>query len=181
MGPTKIDIDDKWRALAELAQSGDKHAYATLLREISAFIKNYLLTRVSNPDWADDITQEVLLSVHKSLGTYSADRPFKPWLMAIVGFRKADYLRKHYNKRENMQVELNEMNLKGEAVTNSPHAGELKDIELRLDKLSGKQRVIFEKMRIYGYTAKEVADELGMNVSAVKVSVHRSQKKLQEE
>lgn len=181
MGPTQIDSDDEWRALAELAQAGDKRAYATLLREISAFIRNYLITRLANSDWADDITQEVLLSVHKSLGSYSAERPFKPWLMAIAGFRKADYLRKHYAKRGNMQVELNEKTLKGEAVTNSAHAGELKDIEAQLDKLNGKQRTIFEKMRIYGYTAQEVADELDMSVSAVKVSVHRSQKKLQEE
>jgi RNA polymerase sigma-70 factor (ECF subfamily) len=181
MGPTQIDSDDEWRALAQLAQAGDKRAYATLLREISGFIKKYLITRLANPDWVDDITQEVLLSVHKSLATYSAERPFRPWLMAIIGFRKADYLRKHYAKRGNMQVELNEATLQGEAVTNSKHAGELKDIEAQLDKLNGKPRKIFEKMRIYGYTAQEVADELDMSVSAVKVSVHRSQKKLQEE
>ena len=73
------------------------------------------------------------VSVHKSLGSYSAERAFKPWLMAIVGFRKADYLRKHYAKRGNMQVELNETTLKGQGVTNSDHAGELKDIEAHLN------------------------------------------------
>ena len=181
MGPTQIDSDDEWGALAELAQAGDKRAYTVLLRDISGFIRNYLITRVANPDWADDITQEVLVSVHKSLGSYSAERAFKPWLMAIVGFRKADYLRKHYAKRGNMQVELSETTLKGQGVTKPEHAGELKDIEAHLNKLKGKQRTIFEKMRIYGYTAQEVADELNMSVSAVKVSVHRSQKKLQEE
>ncbi|MAE50289.1 MAG: hypothetical protein CMH27_00610 [Micavibrio sp.] len=180
MGAKYYDIDEEWRELAIRAQAGDRQAYSSLLKAIADFVKNYLIPRLANPDWADDITQDVLLSVHKSLKTYSAKRPFKPWLMAIVNFRKTDYLRKHYSGRYNMHVELSDLNLKAEHVTNMEYVGELKDIETILGKLKGKHRVIFEKMRIYGYTAQEVADELGMGVSAVKVSVHRSQKKLEE-
>ena len=49
-----------------------------------------------------------------------------------------------------------------------------------MDKLSDKQRKVFKLVKIEGYSAKEVAEEMQMSVSAVKVSVHRSTAKLKE-
>ncbi len=167
-----------WTEYAGLAQAGDKTAYNALLREIAPFIRNYILKSLANPDWADDISQEVLISVHKSLNTYSPDRPFRPWLMAIVNFRRTDYLRKHYNARENKQTTLDDFDFQKAHVTNPTHAGEYKDIETALDTLPDNQRKVFEMIKIKGYTAKEVANEMGMSVSAVKVSAHRSMAKL---
>ena len=171
---------DLWTEYAGLAQSGDKAAYNKLLREIAPFIRNYILKSLANPDWADDITQEVLISVHKSLNTYSPDRPFRPWLMAIISFRRTDYLRKHYNARENKQTTLDDFDFQKSHVTNPDHAGEYKDIEAALNTLPENQRKVFEMIKIQGYTAKEVANEMGMSVSAVKVSAHRTMHKLKE-
>ncbi|MEZ5813401.1 MAG: RNA polymerase sigma factor [Alphaproteobacteria bacterium] len=169
---------DLWNEYAAQAQSGDKSAYNKLLREIAPFIRNYILKSLANPDWADDITQEVLISVHKSLSTYSPDRPFRPWLMAIVNFRRTDYLRKHYSARQNKQTTLEDFDFQKTHVTDSAHAGEYKDIEAALSTLPEKQRRVFEMIKIQGYTASEVANEMGMSVSAVKVSAHRSMNKL---
>lgn len=172
--------EGQWRDWAALAQKGDKKAYARLLTELSPYIRNFVIGSLSNPDAAEDIMQEVLISVHKSLKTYSADRPFKPWLIAIINFRRTDYLRKHYNKRQNKKTDLDDVGFQKIHVTNPTHAGELKDIEAALGTLPKKQRRIFEMMKIHGFTAKEVAKELDMSVSAVKVSAHRTQKKLQD-
>lgn len=171
---------DIWTDYAILAQSGDKKAYNDLLREIAPFIRNYILKSLANPDWADDITQEVLLSVHKSLKTYSPDRPFRPWLMAIINFRRTDYLRKHYNARQNKQTTLDDYDFQTLHVTNPDHAGEYKDVEKALSSLPEKQRKVFEMIKIQGYTAKEVANEMDMSVSAVKVSAHRTMLKLRD-
>jgi len=62
--------DQDWNDLAAAAQSGDKKSYALLLRSITPFIRKSLMPRLSNPEWADDICQEVLISVQKSLNTY---------------------------------------------------------------------------------------------------------------
>lgn len=172
---TNLNQDEKWKHLALQAQGGDKKAYGLLLQELSSYVRNFIVGGLANPDWADDITQEVLISVHKSLRTYSADRPFKPWLIAIINFRRTDFLRKHYNKRQNMQTDLEDANFQKTHVTNPDHAGELKDIEAILGTFPDKQRKVFEMMKIQGYTAQEVADEMGMSVSAVKVSAHRTQ------
>lgn len=172
--------DEEWRELAVLSQKGDKRAYRDLLNSIVPFIKGRISGGLANPDWIDDITQDVLISVHKSLETYSGDRAFKPWLNAIIQFRRTDFLRKHYKTKKVKESSAEKSEVFSEDVTFSPNAGELKDIEGAMQSLSDKQRKIFQMMKIEGYTAQEVADEMDMSVSAVKVSAHRTAAKLKE-
>lgn len=169
---------ENWKDWAVAAQNGDTKAYNKLLKDIAPFTRNYLLPRLADPDWAEDITQEVLISVHKSLKTYSGKKPFRPWLMAIINFRKTDFLRKHYAARQDKQTTLDDSEFKTAHVTDPQHSGEYKDVEQALESLPPKQRKIFELMKIQGYTAGEVAEKMKMNVSAVKVSSHRAMQKL---
>ncbi|MDB2682649.1 RNA polymerase sigma factor [Alphaproteobacteria bacterium] len=168
-----------WSDLAAKAQTGDKRAYEQLLKDILPFIQNVIRGRLANPDWVDDITQDALMSVHKSLKTYDPKMPFRPWLMAIVSFRRTDYLRKHYRTRDQKQLSSDMAEFQGSSVTNPTHAGEYKDIEAALGELPEKQRKIFQMVKIQGYSIEEVANEMNMNASAVKVSAHRTMKKLQ--
>ncbi|MCD8566454.1 MAG: sigma-70 family RNA polymerase sigma factor [Alphaproteobacteria bacterium] len=170
---------DEWGELARAAQAGDKKAYNRLLSEIFPYVRNIIIGRLSNTEAADDIAQDVLLSIHKSLHTYDPVRPFMPWLMAIVSFRRADYLRSHYARRQNVQTGLDDPIFEKTHVTESPYAGELKDIEAALSDLPEKQRRLFELVRVEGYSMEEAAGIMRMGVSAVKVSVHRTLKKLQ--
>ena len=175
-----LSSNDEWGALAQKAQGGDKQAYNQLLTALIPYIRNVLTPRLANIDWAEEITQEVLISVHKSLNTYSPEKPFKPWIMAIINFRRTDFLRKHYNKRDNAKTTLDDVDFQKSHVTNPQHAGEYKDVEKALEELPEKQRKVFEMIKIKGFTAQEVANETGMSVSAVKVSAHRTLKRLKQ-
>ena len=172
------DREEMWRQWAAQAQQGDKKAYNLLLRDVVPYIRNFIGPRLANPDWVDDITQDVLISVHKSLHTYSPERPFKPWLSAIISFRRTDFLRKHYNARQHKTTDIDDPAFVREHVTDPGFAGELKDVEEALAQFPEKQRRIFILMKVEGYTAQEVAAQLNMSESAVKVSVHRTTNKL---
>ena len=172
---------DEWDVLAKAAQDGDAKAYKQLLNSIVPYIRKSLLGRLANPDWADDITQTVLLSVHKALPTYEASRSFKPWLTAIIQFRRTDFLRSYYKKRKKQEDLALSADIFGVNVTNPSHAGEYKDIERALQNLPDKQRQVFELVKIQGYTAKEAAEKMDMSESAVKVSAHRTMNKLKEQ
>jgi RNA polymerase sigma-70 factor (ECF subfamily) len=168
----------EWQALAALAQKGDKSAYNRLLHEIIPYIRSVLGPRLAREDWVDDVIQEVLISVHKSLYTYSPDRPFKPWLTAIIHFRKTDFLRKYYARHGHEKTDLDDQRFIREHVTESLSSGELKDIEKALESFPEQQQKLFTMMKIEGYSAKECAEQMNMSVSAVKVSVHRTTNKL---
>lgn len=174
------DQEQSWEDLALLSQEGDKRAYSTLLRSLTPYIYAVLSQSVANPEWADDIVQDVLVSVHKSLKTYSADRPFKPWLRSIIQFRKTDFLRQHYKRSTVRESAQANSEIHGTDVTYQPDIGELKDIEAAIASFPKKQQIIFKMLKIEGYSAKEVAKEMDMSVSAVKVSAHRTSNKLKE-
>ncbi len=173
------DTAEQWTEWAILAQQGDKRSYHALLSAIAPYIRNVIIKSLKNQEEAEDVAQEVLISVHKSLHTYSGDRPFKPWLMSIVNFRRTDYLRKYYSSRQDVTISSDATPDLGHNVTNISTAYELKDIETALGKFSADQQKIFKMIKIEGYTAKEVSKELDMKESAVKVSAHRTMKKLQ--
>ena len=175
-----LDTGHIWKNLAIQAQAGDKQAYSKLLHDLLPYIKNVVRAGLSNPDWAEDIAQEVLISVHKSLYTYSPDRDFKPWLMAIINFRKTDFLRAYYKNKKAKESVLESDKVFDLNVTNPQFSGELGDVNNVLQSLPRKQRRIFEMIKIEGYSAKEVANEMGMSESAVKVSAHRTLAKLKE-
>ncbi len=172
---------DDWTELAGLAQNGDKAAYGRLLREIAPYIRSVALKSLNNPEGAEDLVQEVLISVHKALPSYSPDRPFMPWLMAIFNFRRTDWLRQYYSRQDHKKVSADVLDWSQKGpVTNPAHAGELKDIEHALDALPPMQKKLFMMMRLEGFTAQEIALQTGMSVTAVKVSVHRTTQKLKE-
>ena len=178
MPDTHHKDSDHWSELAAKAQAGDTRSYNQLLKELAPYIRAVLIPSLSNTNDVEDVVQEILISVHKSLKTYTPDRPFKPWLFSIINFRRTDYLRRHYAGRQDKKVSADVLEFTGEYVTNPTHAGEWKDVEAALATLPERQRKIFEKVKIQGDSIQEVAEELDMNESAVKVSAHRAMQKL---
>jgi hypothetical protein len=66
------------------AQSGDREAFHELFKDIGPFITRSLQRRLLDVNEVEDICQEVMVAVYKSRHTYQPDRPFEPWLMAII-------------------------------------------------------------------------------------------------
>lgn len=159
--------------------AGDKSAYAVLLKETARLLRPFLSKNLSNSSEVDDVLQEVLISIHKARHTYDGNRPYKPWVYAIAKFRLQDHLRAHYADHLRHAVELSEVeNILPEDVTESAISYE--SISGEIHKLPAKQATILQLMHQDGYTAKEVAQKLGMNESAVKVAAHRAYKVLRE-
>lgn len=166
--------------LMRLAQQGDKKAYASLLRAIAPLLKAFVLKRLNNPADADDVVQEILMSIHRASHTYDTDRPFKVWMFTIARYRLNDHLRSIYAKREKGR----DVNLEAGAYQLSHPENVTETYENReyLDKvmasLPAKQRKIVTMMKIEGYSAQETAQKMNMSESAVKVSAHRAYKTL---
>lgn len=169
------DNSDNFEALMKQSLSGDQRAYAELLRETSRLLRPFLAKRLSFTNEVDDLLQEILISIHKARHTYDGERPYKPWVYAIAKFRLQDYLRAHYADQLHHAVDYDELEESlQEPVTETDFSYE--SISGEVQKLPEKQAAILQLMHQDGYTAKEVADKLGMNESAVKVAAHRAYK-----
>lgn len=171
------DKADNFEVLMKQALHGDQRAYADLLRATSHFLRPFLAKRLSFTNEVEDLLQEILISIHKARHTYDGNRSYKPWVYAIAKFRLQDYLRAHYSDQLHHAIELSDVEESlSEHVTET--AINYESISGEVQKLPEKQATILQLMHQEGYTAKEVAEKMGMNESAVKVAAHRAYKVL---
>ena len=173
------DNTDDFAALMKRALGGDQRAYSTLLQETSRLLRPFLSKRLTFTNEVDDLLQEILISIHKARHTYDGNRPYKPWVYAIARFRLQDHLRAHYTDQLHHAEDLSEIEeFFQQDVTETAISYE--SISGEVEKLPEKQATILRMMHQEGYTAKEVAEKIGMNESAVKVSAHRAYKLLRQ-
>ena len=178
-GTRVTDKSDNFEALIRQSLDGDQRAYAELLRETARMLRPFLSKRLSFDSEVEDLLQDILISIHKARHTYDGERPYKPWAYAIAKFRLHDYLRMHYADQLRHAVDISELeNNLHEDVTESSISYE--SISGEVHKLPEKQAAILQLMHQDGYTAKEVAEKLGMSESAVKVAAHRAYKVLRQ-
>src|SRR5260370_14115579 len=94
------------RRLADLmrsAQDGDHSAYVLLLEEVTPLLRETVRRQRSflQPADVEDLTQDILLSLHSVRATYDPGRPFLPWLLAIARNRMADGARRYVRRSAN--------------------------------------------------------------------------------
>ncbi len=159
--------------LMKRANSGDKAAYSLLLESLSVVVRKIISKKIRAADEAEDVLQEILISIHKARHTYDGSRPLLPWVYAIAKFRLADHFRKTYGRVETINIE-EVAEIADENVTEP--AAFYESIKKEVEKLSGNQPKILELMYVNGLTAKEAGQKLGMKESAVKVAAHRAYK-----
>jgi len=155
--------------------AGEQHAYAMLLQETSRMLRPFLTKRLTFSSEVDDVLQEILISIHKARHTYDGKRPYKPWVYAIAKFRLHDHLRVYYTDQLRHAVDFDEMEeFLQEPVTESVISYE--SISGEVQKLPEKQATIIKMMHQEGYSAREVAEKIGMKESTVKVAAPRAYK-----
>lgn len=168
-----MDTGDHFAALMRQALGGDAQAYATLLKATARLLRPFLAKHLYSGTEVDDVLQEILISIHKARHTYDGERPYKPWVYAIARFRLQDHLRMHYADRLHGAEDLSKLeNVLPDNVTETGFSYE--SISGEVDQLPEKQATILRLMHQEGYTAREVAEKIGMKESAVKVAAYRA-------
>src|SRR5947208_6633169 len=80
-----VSEDDSLAALVVRAQSGDGVAVEALVRELRPRVFRYVLARVLDQPTADDVTQEVAMTVMSALPRYvDQGRPVTAWVFGIA-------------------------------------------------------------------------------------------------
>lgn len=177
------DDEQIWSQWMAQAQGGDGAAYQRLLRAIVPKLRAIVGKRVSDPDRAEDVVQEVLLSIHKNRHTYDPTLPFGPWMGTIAKRRTMDWLRKHYRRtdREILVDEYPETFSGDGANEVEQDALAFDDVDRlyrALDKLPPGQRQAVELLKLKEMSLKEASDASGMSVASLKVAMHRALKTL---
>jgi RNA polymerase sigma-70 factor (ECF subfamily) len=129
---------------------------------------------------AEDVLQEVAVSVAKNYGAYDPRRPFIAWALGIARNHMLMYFRKHHRDRlvfKNHLAELVGSHL--EALSEERQDIRREALYQCLNRLDVDRRRLIEMRYSSGLSVVEMAERLGKSVAAVKGSLHRVRRALE--
>lgn len=175
----KISVrDEQWAAWLRAAIDGDGLAYERFLSAVAPYLRamarRYCGQFRAPASEAEDVVQEVLLTVHLKRGTWDAARPLGPWLSTIVRNKMIDSLRR---RGRHVTVPIEDVIETLEAVDASD-AMDVRDAERLIERLGDPQRDIVQSISLGGAGIRETAERLKMTEGAVRVALHRALKTL---
>ena len=169
-----------WSMLMARAQDGDRDAYRSLLKEIEPYVRSIAGRCFSRPADAEDVVQDVLLTVHAVRNTYDPKRPFGPWLVAIANRRIIDRLRRH-TRQKAREIELSPQHETfAEVPANLDHISAEIALVGAIDKLPPDQREAIRMLKLNEMSLKEASKASGRSIAALKVATHRAIKNLRQ-
>jgi RNA polymerase sigma factor (sigma-70 family) len=167
-----------WTMWMRAAVDGDSGAYRKLLHAVAPYIRAMARSRCRRlgilESEAEDIVQEVLLTIHLKQGTWDRSREVGPWLTAITRNKIIDAFRRRGRR---IDVPIEEVMDSLQAEEQLPEF-RTRDIEMLLGKLTGQQQEIVRSISLGGASIRETAGRLEMTEVAVRVSLHRALKAL---
>jgi len=165
---------------------GDRDAFAEIIKKYQNMVFRYVYYQCGNYDKAMDITQDIFITVLEALDSFRQESKFSTWLYSIMVNHCKNYKKK--NSRFSM-VPLkitrgeDEVDIQLHDTRENPEAkiiteDSLKIIKEEIEKLPDDFREILTLRDIEGLSYNEISDILGINLSNVKVRIHRGREYL---
>jgi RNA polymerase sigma-70 factor, ECF subfamily len=153
-----------------------EQAFEQLYNEHARAIYQYALALLANPSDAEDVTQTTFLNAYRAF--QRGERPHKPqnWLISIA--HNVCRMRWRQAKARPREVALDEA---PELVAHEHERPNLDEVLTALAALSFNQRAALVMRELEGRSYQEMADVLGLSVSAVEALIFRARRRLRVE
>lgn len=162
------------------AAAGDRAAAQSLLSELLPRVRNLVRYLVRGDHRVDDITQQVLVELLRSFGSFRHDGSLHAWVHRItvrVTLRQAMRQRRERAQESQIGVELN--------VVRGPVLGpdeylRRRDVVALLDQLPDEQRHVLVLHHVVGLSIPELAEELAVPFETARSRLRLAMAKLRE-
>ena len=169
--------------LVKKSQFGDKSAFEQLVVRHQELVFSLAYKLTGTREMANDVAQESFIRAWKAIEKFRGDSTFSTWIYCIT-VNTAWTLRKKAKKHNTLNIEdtyepviIDEKKDPELVAINSDLSSVLVGA---LDKIPIDQRIIVELKNIEGRSHKEIAEILGISVTAAKVRLHRAHQKLRQ-
>lgn len=167
--------------LINKAVSGDLDAFQQIVQEHQTLVYRSAFRILADEEDARDATQECFIRVWKNLYTFDATKRFTTWLYKIIVNVCYDELRKAYRRRKR-SLNDREFSLADQCdiETETMNAELAHKIHLVSEGLKPRQRMVFALRDLQGLDMHDIAEILGISVSAVKSNLFYARKNIRE-
>jgi len=157
-------------------QAGDERAFARLFELFAERSLRYLRGLVG--DAADDVQQEVWLSVYRNIASLGNPGAFRTWLFSTTRHRALDYLRRQKRERELLEDVAEEM--RGAADDSGLDVRADAALDSAMSQLSPIHREVLLLRYRDDMSYGEIALVLGAQIGTVRTRLHHAKRRLQE-
>lgn len=169
-------MDNEYRLIRKIQRHADRASADELVRAYYDEIYRYLRKQISDGDTALDLTQEVFISILKSIRRYDPKKgaSFRTWVYKIATDKTIDYFRSRTSERTET-FPIDEVELADE--TDFTRHFENQDFAERIcsfvNTLPPDTQKIFRLHIFGGYTFAEIAKQMQLPESSVKTKYYR--------
>ena len=171
--------------LVERYLGGERRAFEALVRRHQDRVYRLCLRTIGNPSRAEEAAQEVFVKVFFGLRRFEGRAQFRTWLQRIKVNHCLNHLRK---TRGATMVDIDEAEIQGHGALRTPPTahvelqavGDREQIVGVLDAMSDTLRIPLMLRDGDGLSYEEIADQLGIGLSAVKMRIKRARQEFRE-
>ena len=162
--------DDDEQLILRVAQ-GDRAAFIAVYDRFSGPLYSLAIKMLANETEAQDLLQEVFLSVWNKASTYRASRGSAfSWVVAQLRNRAIDRLRSRRRRGELLEANAPDLEPTSSAVASSAENAEsserAREVRSAMGQLSDEQRQVLRMAYFDGLTQSEIAEKAGRDRSA---------------
>lgn len=136
---------------------------------------------VIDHDDANDVTQEVFIKIHRSIGNFREDSQLFTWIYRIATNECLTFLNK---KKRRFFLPIEDVSGQLSAALDQNEALNGDEIQKKLQKallaLPDKQRLVFNMKYFEDLSYEEIAEITTTSVGALKASYHHAVKKIED-
>ncbi|GAA0135984.1 sigma-70 family RNA polymerase sigma factor [Paenibacillus sp. YSY-4.3] len=164
--------------LIRAAQTGDRDALITLLREIENQVYRTAYYILNDEQDAHDAAQEALIRIYTKIDTYEEKAQFKTWVQRIVTNICIDKFRR---KKPTVSIEEHEIVFEGkDNVEREVMSGYIaQDIREAIDQLPEHHRSVVVLRYLQDFSYNEIAESMNLPLNTVKSYLFRARQQLQ--
>jgi RNA polymerase sigma-70 factor, ECF subfamily len=157
------------------ARTGDAKALEELLASVAPAVERFGLRMCGNPNDADDVLQDTLLTIATHLGDFEGRSSLLSWVFTLARSACARRRRGLKNRAHVSDGEAPEARDEAPSPEERASDRELAAALTRaLDRLSHEHREVIMLRDVEGLTAPDAAAALGVSVDALKSRLHRA-------
>jgi RNA polymerase sigma factor (sigma-70 family) len=165
------------KGLLEDIQSNPTETLERIMNEYGSEIKRLVYSYIKNPSDADDVTQEVFVTVYRKLNTFQGKSTLRSWVYAIAINKCKDYLRSWKVRNIKLKVKLEQFVKSADSPnTTEQHIigkNEEKQLLAQVLSLPMKYREVIILFYFEEFSVNEIADSLSINQNTVRTRLNR--------
>jgi RNA polymerase sigma-70 factor (ECF subfamily) len=162
------------------ASEGDVESFEKIFRSYADYVYNIALRIVQNREDAQEITQEVFVSVYHNLKNFRFQAKLKTWIYRITVNMAINRTKKE-SKMKDRTVDYDDASISGNPLSSLDDRveKEYKEsiIKKLLDALTPEQRACIVLRNIEGLSYQEIAQVLNIGINAVRSRLKRAREK----